>query len=121
MLMLGADQVTLYPPQGEDSHGWALPGTSSVWMGNGNIQRAAGQNDIGMQSAGGQGPFNPNWAELGIIYLPPDAPAVDGMIAESGGIQYVLRQVRPVNDPRGTGDLDCWVATLNGIDNYQVT
>jgi hypothetical protein len=119
-LLLGADWVTLLAPATDDPHGWTLPGTTVLWEGSGNLQRAAGQTDIGMGTGGGQGPFNPNWAELGQLFLPPDAPVVDGVIAQVGGTQYVLRQCRPVHDPRGTGDLDCWVAVVNGVSNYQV-
>ena len=114
-VLLGADQVTLYRAAPPDAHGWALPDLSSpVWTGAGSFQRAQGRTDAGAAQGGGHGPYDPNAGALATIYLPPGAPVADGLIAEVGGEHYWLGQARPVHDPRGTGDLDCWVATATG-------
>ena len=44
------------------------------------------------------------------------APALTA--AEVRGEHYHLSQARPVTDPRGTGDLDCWAATATWTDGW---
>ena len=53
-----------------------------------------------------------------MIFLPPEAPVRDGQVAEVRGEHYHLSQARPVTDPRGTGDLDCWAATATWTDGW---
>jgi hypothetical protein len=113
-LLLAVDQVTLYaPPPGSDAHGWALEPTAQVWAGAGNLQRTPGRSDVFAAAGGGHGPHAPNVQPGAILYLPPGAPVADGVVAEIGGQRFALSQARYVTDPRGTGDLDCWVATAD--------
>ena len=70
-----------------------------------------GRSDSLAREGGGAGPFDPNFNDLAILYLPPDAPVTEGMIAQIGTEKWSLSQVRLVTDPTGTGDLDCITAT----------
>jgi len=120
MLLLAADPVTLYHRSATaDEHGWAVPDLSaSIWTGTGSLQRTQGRSDAGAGQGGGHGPYDPNAGALAALYLPPDAPVADGVIAEVGGQHFYLSQSRPVHDPRGSGDLDCWVATATGTEGW---
>jgi hypothetical protein len=119
-LLLGADAVTLYrEATAADAHGWALADLSApVWTGAGSFQRSPGRTDARADQGGGHGPYDPRSGALALLYLPPDAPVADGLIAEVGGQTFALSQTRPVHDPRGTGDLDCWVAVATGTGGW---
>lgn len=109
-LLLRPDQVALYSPAGgSDEHGWELAGTRSVWDGHGNYQPGPGWSDPTARDAGGRGPHAPAGTDTGNLYLPPEAPVADGMVAVVNGTAFTLGQARLVRDPRGVGDLDCWV------------
>jgi hypothetical protein len=110
-LLLAADEVALYPPGGADPHGWALPGAAPSWRGRGSWQPGPGASDPGAADRGGHGPQGPATVALGQLFLPPEAPVADGVVALVGGRRYALSQTRLVRDPRGTGDLDCWAAS----------
>jgi len=110
-VLLANTEVELYPAGGEDGHGWALPGAVLAWRGAGSWQPAPGVSDAAAGDRGGHGPQRPATAALGQVYLPPDAPVADGVVAVIGGRAYALAQARLVTDPRGHGDLDCWVAS----------
>jgi hypothetical protein len=112
MLLLARDPVTLYASASGDSHGWATgdPGPP-LWTGTGNLQRAPGRSDPLAGDAGGGGPFAPASIATSVLFLPPDAPVADGLIADVAGQRFALSQTRIVADPRGTADLDCWTAT----------
>jgi hypothetical protein len=118
-LLLAVDQVELFaPPPGSDEHGWALEPTAQVWTGPGNLQRAPGRADAYAGTGGGHGPYDPAHSSLAVLYLPPDAPVADGVLAVIGGQSFALSQARYVTDPRGSGDLDCWTATATGTGTY---
>jgi hypothetical protein len=110
-LLIGRDPVALYPAGGADSHGWVLPGARPVWEGIGNLQAGPGRSDPRAADGGGHGPQDPAAIPSAVLYLPPEAPLVDGMTAEIAGRRYAVSQARIVNDPRPTGELDCWAAT----------
>jgi hypothetical protein len=117
-LLLGAETVTLYPGAGQDTHGWATAGSSPVWTGAGNLQRSPGRSDPRAEAGGGHGPYDPRTGELATLYLPPDAPLSDGLVAEVGGRHFALSQARLTLDPTGSGALDCWVAVATGTDGW---
>ena len=121
-LLLAPVTVTLYEEAAApDGHGWAVPDLSGpVWAGAGSLQSQPGRTDAGADQGGGHGPYEPRSGALATLYLPPDAPVADGVIAEVGGQHYALSQARPVTDPTGTGALDCWVATATGTDKWAV-
>jgi len=114
MLLLAPDLVTLYSgPPAADAHGWAAAPAAQVWQGQGNLQAGPGRSDNAAAAAGGHGPYDPAHSGLATLYLPPDVPLAEGMVALVGGISYALSQVRLAGDPvnPGTGGLGCWVAT----------
>lgn len=113
-LLLGRDQVVLYPAGGADGHGWALPGAAPVWAGAGNLQAGPGRSDPRAADGGGFGPSDPARAAGAVLLLPPEAPLEDGMTALIGGQRYQISQPRLVTDPRATGELDCWAANATG-------
>jgi hypothetical protein len=116
---LAPSPVTLYsPPPGADAHGWALEPTAQVWTGQGSLQPGPARSDALAAQGGGHGPHDPKWSALGVLYLPPDAPVTEGMVAAVGGEHYAVSQARLVTDPRGTGDLDCWTATVTGTSTW---
>jgi len=119
-LLLAPSTVALYEETpAPDAHGWALPDLSApVWQGQGSLQRSPGRSDGQAAQGGGHGPYDPNAGALAQLYLPPDAPVADGVIAEVDGQHYWLSQARPVRDPRGGGGLDCWVATATGTGGW---
>ena len=119
MLLLAPDAVSLFQASGADAHGWAQADVANpVWAGSGSFQRQAGSTDSGAQQGGGHGPYDPNTSQVAVIFLPPEAPVRDGQVAEVRGEHYHLSQARPVTDPRGTGDLDCWAATATWTDGW---
>jgi hypothetical protein len=118
-VLLPTDTVELYPASaGDDAHGWADPGAAPpAWSGLGSLQLGAGASDARAADAGGAGPFDPAKVAAGVLYLPPEAAAADGMVAVIRGDTYVLAQVRYVADPIGAG-LDCLVATATGTATW---
>jgi|SRR5215831_7687046 len=111
MLLLGLDQVTLYAPGAADVLGWAQPHpATTVWTGTGNLQLTAGASDPRAETGGGYGPFEPNRAETGTLYLPEDAQPAEGQAADIRGRRWTLSQTRLITDPTG-GQLTCWAAT----------
>jgi hypothetical protein len=110
-LLIARDEIALYPPAGRDGHGWALPGSVPVWRGRGSLQATPGQSDTQAADGGGHGPHGPARTPGAVLYLPPEAPAGDGMTALIGGKPWALSQCRMVTDPRESGELDCWAAT----------
>jgi hypothetical protein len=118
-LLLGADQVTLYPAgSAADSHGWALAGTPAAWQGSGSLQTSPGMSADTAAQGGGHGPYDPNATRLATLFLPPDAPVAEGCVADVRGERYHLTQVRLVTDPTGTGGLDCWAASATGTSTW---
>jgi len=116
MILLTPDQISLAPPGSEwDGHGWALPGTGTPWQGPGALQLQPGLSAPGADQGGGGGPFAPHATGLGSLYLPPDAPALEGCLVHARGEVYRLSQVRLVRDPTGSGGLDCWAAAVTSV------
>jgi hypothetical protein len=117
-LLLALDQVELYPAGELDAHGWRQPGTVPVWAGLGNLQQQPGHSDPQATAGGGHGPHDPRRDRVGVLYLPADAPLVDGITAEVNGQPWALSQTRIVRDPTG-GPLDCWAATATGTWTWE--
>jgi hypothetical protein len=118
-LLLARDDVTLYPAAAPgDDHGWAAPGTDPAWAGTGNFQARPGRSATLAADAGGHGPYDPLAGSAGVLYLPPDAPVEDGMVAELRGARYALSQCYRVPDPIAGGALDCWAAIATGLDGW---
>lgn len=108
-VLLAPDPVALYPAAGADEHGWALPGTDPAWSGSGNLQLALGRSDPRAADGGGHGPHQPAAVPEGTLYLPPEAPVVEGIVAVVRGRAFVLSSVRLIPDPTyPTGGLTCW-------------
>lgn len=118
-LLLAADAVTLYAATGADGHGWATADLSTpLWSGAGSLQTSAGRVSALAGDGGGAGPYSPAHSSSAQLYLPPDAPVADGVIAEVRGEHYALSQSRLVTDPTGSAALDCWAATATGTSTY---
>jgi hypothetical protein len=100
MLLLGADQVDLYPPGDLDGHGWQeeTP-TRRIWTGTGNLQLLTGQSDPRASDGGGRGPHDPARIETGNLFLPLGADPADGMTAVIRGQAYAVSEVRVIADP----------------------
>lgn len=113
-VLLASDELTLYRAEGKDAHGWALPGSTPAWTGKGSLQLTAGLTDQGATFFGGAGPYDPARAQQGTVYLPPDAPAVEGMVLVARDHPYVLGALRFVGDPVGAG-ADCLVASVSEL------
>jgi len=120
VLLLSPAQVALYDQAADpDTHGWAQPDLSApVWQGQCSYQPGPGPSDPRASEGGGAGPYEPNAAALATLYLPPDAPVADGMVAVVGSQHLALARARLVTDPTGTGQLDCWVAEGHGTDGW---
>lgn len=111
VIQLAPDSVALYPPRGADGHGWALPGGTPSWCGQGSLQGLLGASDATAGDRGGHGPHDPAAVSLANLYLPEDARPADGMTARVRGRWWSLTGVRFIPDPRGSGELSCWVAS----------
>ncbi len=113
-VLLAADEVTLYPPGGEDSHGWADTARDPYWCGLGNLQLISGASDPLATAGGGRGPHGPARSEAGTLFL--DVEPVEGSEAVIRGRRFTLSQVRLVNDPLDPGGgLSCWAASVAGL------
>lgn len=113
-VLLAPDAVELYPPDGTDAHGWALPGTVAAWAGKGNLQLSPGTSDPRAADAGGAGPHGPAAVPDGTLYLPQDAPVTEGCGALVRGQVWVLSHVRLIADPTyPAGGLTCWAAAAS--------
>jgi hypothetical protein len=112
-VLLAADAVELYRPGDLDAHGWreADPGGCLLWSGLGNLQLGPGLSDPRAAGGGGRGPSQPQAAETGVLFLPPEAEPVEGSAARIRCRVFLLSQVHLVADPTG-GMLDCWQATV---------
>jgi len=117
-VLLDPAQVTLYDAGGADAHGWKLPPTSPIWTGRGSLQAQPGATDALASAGGGHGPYDPRAGASAVLYLPADAPVADGLVASVGSQSFYLSASRFVTDPRGTGDLDCWVANATSADDW---
>lgn len=118
-VLLDAATVTLYDATGGDSHGWKLPPSgAALWTGRGSLQATPGVSDALASAGGGAGPYAPRAGASAVLYLPATAPVADGLVAEVGSQRFYLSASRFVLDPRGTGDLDCWVATATSADDW---
>jgi hypothetical protein len=111
-VLLGHETVELYRPGPHDAHGWRQPGPATLaWTGPGSLQALQGADAISADASGGHGPSEPREAPAANLYLPPAAGPVAGMSARVRGEWWNLAAVRYIADPRGTGDLDCWLAS----------
>lgn len=120
-LLLAPDPVELHPPGVLDAHGWREQTTDPApsWVGSGNLQLGPGRSDPRAADSGGRGPSDPARTEDGVLYLPPEAPALDGCGALVRGRMWLLSQVRLVADPTfPEGGLTCWAATASGVENW---
>jgi hypothetical protein len=117
-MLLAADQLTLYPSGSQaDGHGWALPDSTPVWQGIGNLQLDPGYSDARATESGGSGPYQPAHRPSGQLFLPTDAPLVDGVTVQVRGERYVCSLSRTVMDPTG-GALSCQVATVSMVGGW---
>ncbi len=119
MLLLAPDQVTLTLPSTElDEHGWRLPGDPPpVWEGPGNLQLNAGISSPRAAEEGGRGPYGPARDNVGTLYLPPEAPVLEGSTVEVRGRRYVASQTHQVLDPV-SAQLTCWAMTVTSVDTW---
>jgi len=119
MLLLAPDTVDLHGPSStEDQYGWAQPDEGVVWTGLGNLQLAGGTSDPRASEGGGAGPYDPKYHAIGQVFLPTDAPVVEGCTIDVQGKRYVLSQTRIVADPVGLG-LDCWMCAVTEVTTWQ--
>jgi hypothetical protein len=118
-VLLPTDDLVLYPAGVPDAHGWVTAGDTAgadpTWSGRGALQLDAGVTAPGASQGGGAGPFDPARTPLGAVFLPPDAPALDGMVLSARGRRYVLSGTRLMVDPVGAGT-DCVVATVTELE-----
>ena len=116
-LLLGTDDVELYPPGGTDPHGWRLADLARpYWHGTGNLQLAPGSSDPGASSGGGHGPYQPARVITGSLFLPPGVDVQDGTLAVVRKQAFALSQVRLVPDPIDpAGGIACVAATATTL------
>lgn len=123
-VLLPTDQIDLYAPGGPDSHGWVTPPDGRRgpdWSGAGALQLGPGRTSVTADDLGGRGPFAPRSSEVGTLYLPLDAPARDGWVAQVRGAGYALSQVHAVLDPTDPdGGLSAVVATVSEVSSWPV-
>ena len=117
-LLLDPQPVTLYASTGADGHGWESAPDLPLWTGQGSLQAAPGVSDALAAGGGGAGPYAPRAGAAAVLYLPPDAPVTDGLVATVAGRSYYLGRSRLVTDPTGSGDLDCYVAEATSADEW---
>jgi hypothetical protein len=121
-LLLGTDTVVLYPAAtGADEHGWAQPGADPYWTGPGSLQLTPGPSDPQAAAGGGHGPYEPQAALQGQLYLPPDCPLEEGSAALIRGQWFAVSRARLVTDPTcppGEG-ISCWACAVAGTAGWE--
>lgn len=118
-LLLAPDAVDLYPAGSLDAHGWREQGTDPTWTGWGNLQLGPGRSDPRAADSGGHGPSDPAAVEDGVLYLPSEAPVVEGCGAMIRGRMFLLANVRLIPDPTyPAGGLTCYASTASGVANW---
>jgi len=118
-VLLATDTVELFPPGAIDAHGWVEQGTVPSWTGTGNLQLGPGRSEARADAGGGHGPSDPAAVEQGILYLPPDCPALDGWGALIRGRTFLLSHVRAVPDPTyPQAGLSCVEAVVSGTSGW---
>lgn len=117
-VLLPTDDLALYDETLGDEHGWVEPADgAALWEGRGSLQLAPGTTGVDAAGTGGAGPFAPLSVQSGAVYLPPDAPARDGLVLTARGARFVLSSTRATPDPVG-GGADCIVATATAISGW---
>jgi hypothetical protein len=117
MILLPTDDVALYLSAEVDEHGWATEPNIPEWTGRGSLQLINGLTGTDAASSGGHGPFDPSAVGLGRVYLPPDAPAADGMTLGCRDTLYALSSVRLIPDPTGL-TADAIVADVSAMTDW---
>ncbi len=116
-VLLPMDDVTLYPPGGQDGHGWREMGFEPYWTGRGNMQFQTGVSDPRAGDGGGHGPFQPAHDLIGTLFLPEDGQPLEGGWAQINGRAFALSMTRHMPDPAG-GGAGCWQATATSVDTW---
>jgi hypothetical protein len=104
------------PSRTLDDHGWAEDqATTVVGTVAGTLQEVAPADDPRATEGGGYGPADPAHRRLGTAYL--TAEVFPGDLLETRGRTWRVQSARLVEDPRPSGDLDCWVCELSEVSD----
>ena len=109
-LLLHRDEVeVMRPSRTLDAHGWAEDGPEqAVGRLRASVQPSQTRGDSKASDGGGAGPHDPAQDRRFTVYL--TGPVDAGDVLVWGGVRLLVATLRYSPDPRGTGDLDCWVA-----------
>lgn len=113
-VLVKRDQIAVYRPATMvDAHGWAEKGpVSLVGEFDGTIQQTVPTSDRSATERAGEGPWEPAHRRRATGYLPTKL-VEPGDLLEYRDVRWLVESVRLVEDPRGSGELDCWVCDLS--------
>ena len=113
-VLIKPDTITvLVPSRDLDEHGWAQdPELVESGTVTGTIQEAPPTSDP-TASGSGSGPAEPLHYRVGVAYL--DGPVQPGEVLRSRDCDWRAERVRFVEDPTGSGTLDCWVVDVSEV------
>lgn len=99
----------LVPGRPLDEHGWADRGALKPnGFAHGSIQEAL----PGPQPDGDFGWWEPGQRRRGVAYTDEQLTPGDVLMDTEVGIAWRVKDIRKVRDPRGTGELDCWLSQV---------
>ena len=116
-VLIQPDLITVErPTRTVDEHGWAEDGSLAV-VGTmkGTVQQTLPEASATASDGGGEGPAAPAHGFRGTAYLsgavePGDVLTVTD--SAGGSASWRVASIRLVEDPRGGGHLNCWVAEV---------
>lgn len=100
----------LVPARPVDEHGWVDPsGFDRALPVTGTIQERI----PGKDPEGNYGMWEPGQHRRGVAYI--DTQCAPGDVLVADGIKWRVLDNRHVKDPRGTGELSCWVSQVEEV------
>jgi hypothetical protein len=113
-VLLRPDTIEVLSPSRElDDHGWAMdPELTSTGTVQGTIQEKRPRDNFQAQGSG-QGPAEPNHQRTAKAFL--DDPVQPGDVLRVRDTDWRAQTVRFVEDPTGSGMLDCWTVDLQEL------
>ncbi len=107
----------LRPSRTLDDHGWAEdPAFTELGEIKGTLQEGTPADSPRQSEEGGYGQADPMHRRLGTAYLTSEVQPGDILVTR--GRSWRAQAVHFTEDPRGTGELDCWVVTASEVINH---